>query len=108
MIAGYCIGGGLDLALRCDFRIASAESTFGVPAARLGLGYGFVDIKRLVDIVGPAYAREILYTGRRFTAAEALQMGLLHRVVAAEDLPGAVNTLGRELSPPTPRSPSAP
>jgi enoyl-CoA hydratase/carnithine racemase len=98
MIAGYCIGGGLDLALRCDFRIASAESSFGVPAARLGLGYGFIDVKRLVDIVGPAFAREILYTGRRFTAAEALQMGLLHRVVPAEDLAGAVNTLAETLA----------
>src|SRR4029077_15975007 len=67
MIAGYCIGGGLDLALRCDFRIAADGASFGLPAARLDLVYGFVDIKRLTYIVGPAYAREILYTGRRFT-----------------------------------------
>ena len=98
MISGYCIGGGLDLASRCDFRIASEDSSFGVPAARLGLGYGFVDVKRLVDIVGPAYAREILYTGRRFTAAEALQMGLLHRVVPAGELPGAVGALAETLA----------
>ena len=69
-----------------------------MPAARLGLGYGFIDVKRLVDIVGPAYAREILYTGRRFTAAEALQMGLLHRVVAADELPGAVGALAETLA----------
>ena len=86
MIRGYCIGGGLDLALRADLRIASDDSRFGVPAARLGLGYGFSDVSRLVDLVGPAHAKEILYTGRQFSAGEALAMGLIHRVVPAAGL----------------------
>ena len=98
MIQGYCIGGGMDLALRCDFRIATTESSFGVPAARLGLGYGFVDVKRLVDVIGPAAAKEVLYTGRRFTAAEALTMGFLHKLVPAEGLAEAVSQLAETLA----------
>jgi enoyl-CoA hydratase/carnithine racemase len=98
MIRGYCIGGGMDLASRCDFRIAATDSTFGVPAARLGLGYGFVDVKRLVDLLGPAAAKEILYTGRRFTATEAFYMGFLNKVVPAEGLAGAVSELAEMLA----------
>ena len=63
MIKGYCIGGGLGLALCCDLRIASDNSKFGVPAAKLGLGYAYPGLKRLVDVVGPAFAKEIFYTG---------------------------------------------
>jgi enoyl-CoA hydratase/carnithine racemase len=98
MIRGYCIGGGMDLASRCDFRIAAADSTFGVPAARLGLGYGFVDVKRLVDLLGPAAAKEILFTGRRFTATEAFYMGFLTKVVPAEGLVAAVGDLAETLA----------
>ncbi len=81
MIRGYCIGGGVGLALCCDLRICSDNSKFGVPAAKLGLGYGFDGIKKLVDLVGPSFAKEIFFTARQFTAAEALQMGLVNRVV---------------------------
>src|SRR5690349_12664986 len=81
MIRGYCIGGGVGLALCCDIRICSDNSKFGVPAAKLGLGYGYKGIKKLVDVVGPSYAKEIFFTARQFTAAEALQMGLVNRVV---------------------------
>ncbi|HXQ40692.1 MAG TPA: enoyl-CoA hydratase [Candidatus Udaeobacter sp.] len=98
MIRGYCIGGGLDLALRTDLRIASEDSRFGVPAARLGLGYGFSDVRRLVDVVGPAYAKEILFTGRQFTAGEALAMGLIHRVVPAATLSEGVAKLAETLA----------
>jgi enoyl-CoA hydratase len=80
MIHGYCIGGGLDLALRCDLRVAGADARFGIPAARLGLGYAFSDVKRLVQFVGPASAKELFYSGRQFSAAEALQMRLVNRV----------------------------
>jgi enoyl-CoA hydratase/carnithine racemase len=93
MIRGYCIGGGVDLALRCDIRIASDDARFGVPAAKLGLGYPFSDVNRLVGIVGPAFAKEIFYSGRQFTAAEALQMGLVNRVVPAGELEGSVRAL---------------
>ncbi len=75
MIRGYCIGGGLGLATCCDLRIASDNSRFAVPAAKLGLGYGYTGLKRLVDIVGPAFAKEIFYTARQFDAQEALRHG---------------------------------
>src|SRR6202012_4529541 len=78
MIRGYCIGGGMGLATCCDIRIASDNSRFAVPAAKLGLGYGYVGLRRLVDIVGPAFAKEIFYTARQFDAQEALTMGLIN------------------------------
>jgi enoyl-CoA hydratase len=86
MIRGYCIGGGVGLALCCDLRICSDNSKFGVPAAKLGLGYGYKGIKKLVDVVGPSFAKEIFYTARQFTAAEALQMALVNRVLPADEL----------------------
>jgi enoyl-CoA hydratase/carnithine racemase len=86
MIQGYCIGGGLGLALCCDLRICSDNSKFAVPAAKLGLGYGFKGIKKLVDVVGPSFAKEIFYTARQFTAAEALTMGLVNRVLPVAEL----------------------
>jgi enoyl-CoA hydratase len=86
MIRGYCIGGGLGLATCCDLRICTDNSRFAVPAAKLGLGYGYVGLKRLVDIVGPAFAKEIFYTARQFDAQEAVTMGLVNRVVPAAEL----------------------
>src|ERR1700736_2459840 len=86
MIQGYCIGGGLGVALCCDLRLASENSRFAVPAAKLGLGYGFSGIKRLADLVGPSFAKEIFYTARQFDATEALQMGLVNRVRPASEL----------------------
>jgi enoyl-CoA hydratase/carnithine racemase len=90
MIRGYCIGGGLATALACDLRIAAEGSRFGVPAAKLGLGYAYDGIKKLIDMVGPAYAREIFYTARQFTAEEALQMGLINRLLPDGELEGFV------------------
>jgi len=86
MIRGYCLGGGLGLAVCCDLRIASDDSRFGIPAAKLGVGYGFAGIKRLADLVGPSFTKEIFYTARQFDAAEALAMGLINRAVPAEKL----------------------
>jgi len=86
MIHGYCIGGGVGLALCCDLRICSDNAKFGVPAAKLGLGYGFKGIKKLVDVVGPSFAKEIFFTARQFSAAEALQMGLVNRVLPDAEL----------------------
>lgn len=86
MIRGYCVGGGVSTALSCDLRIAAEGSSFAVPAARLGLGYDFEGVRKLVDVVGPAFAREIFYTARRFDAQEALAMGLVNRVVPADGL----------------------
>lgn len=86
MIQGYCIGGGLGVALCCDLRLAAENASFAVPAAKLGLGYAFDGIKRLVDVVGPSFAKEIFYTARQFDAAEALQMRLINRVVPTSDI----------------------
>jgi enoyl-CoA hydratase len=81
MIRGYCIGGGMSLAVNCDIRIASEGSRFGVPAAKLGLGYRFDGIKRLASVVGPAATAEIFFTARQFSSQEALHMGLANRVL---------------------------
>src|SRR5688572_22291772 len=86
MIRGYCIGGGTGIAVSCDIRIAADDARLGVPAAKLGLGYRFAGIKRLADIVGPSFAAEIFYTGRQFSAQEALQMNLINRLVPAAEL----------------------
>jgi enoyl-CoA hydratase/carnithine racemase len=98
MIRGYCIGGGVGLALCCDLRICSDNSKFGVPAAKLGLGYGFTGIKKLVDVVGPSFAKEIFYTARQFTAAEALQMGLVNRVLPEAELEKYVTDYAETIS----------
>ena len=86
MIRGYCMGGGLGIAVVCDMRIASDDSQFGVPAAKLGVGYRFNGIRRLTEVVGPQFTAEIFYTGRRFSAQEALQMGLINRMLPAAEL----------------------
>ena len=86
MIRGYCMGGGLGVAIACDLRIAAEGSRFGVPAAKLGVGYRYGGLKRLSDIVGPSFTAEIFYTGRQFSTEEALQMGLVNRVLPAAEL----------------------
>ena len=86
MIRGYCIGGGMGLASSCDIRICTPNSRFAVPAAKLGLGYDFPGLKRLVDLVGPSFAKEIFYTARQFDAAEAKDMGFANRVVPEEEI----------------------
>ena len=86
MIHGYCIGGGAAIAVGCDIRIASDSAKFGVPAAKLGLGYRFDGINRLSSIVGPSFTAEIFFTARQFTAQEALQMGLVNRLLPAAEL----------------------
>lgn len=88
MIRGYCIGGGLNIANLCDLRIASDDARFGIPAAKMGLGYRASSMKHLVDIVGAAYAREIMITARQFSAEEASRMGLVHKVVPVPELEG--------------------
>ncbi len=98
MIRGYCIGGGMGLALCCDLRICSDNSKFAVPAAKLGLGYGYKGIKKLVDVVGPSFAEEIFFTARQFTAQEAETMGLVNRVVPAEELEAYVKNYADTIS----------
>lgn len=81
MIRGVCVGGGVGIALNCDIRIGAEDARFSIPAAKLGLGYGHVGLKLLVDLVGPSFAKEIFYTARLFSASEALAMGLINRVL---------------------------
>jgi enoyl-CoA hydratase len=86
MIRGYCIGGGCGVAIDCDLRIASEDSVYAIPAGRLGLGYRYDGIRRLIDLVGPSFATEIFYTARKFNAQEALAMGLINRLLPAAEL----------------------
>jgi len=86
MIRGYCIGGGMGIASSCDIRICSPNSRFAVPAAKLGLGYDFPGLKRLVDLVGPSFTKEIFFTARQFDAGEAKDMGFANRVVPEDEL----------------------
>ena len=92
-IRGYCIGGGLGLAIGCDIRICTEDSRFAIPAARLGLGYGLEPTRRLVRLVGPASAAEILYTGAQFGADAARAMGLVNRVVPPGELDAVVDDM---------------
>lgn len=85
-IDGFCIGGGVALSLSCDLRICGEGSQFAVPAAKLGLGYGYEGLNRLVNVVGPSFAKEIFFTARRFNAEEARVMGLVNRVVPDADV----------------------
>ena len=93
MIRGYCLGGGMAVAMTADMRIATEESQFGIPAARLGIAYGFDGLSKLVDLVGPAFANEILLTGRRLNAEEALRIGLVNRVVPDGELEKTVDEI---------------
>jgi enoyl-CoA hydratase/carnithine racemase len=86
MIRGYCLGGGVGIASACDLRIAADDARFGIPAAKMGLGYRATSMKKLVDIVGKPAALEIMITARQFSADEALRMGLVHKVVPVTEL----------------------
>ena len=90
-IRGFCFGGGLGLAAACDIRICSDTSTFRMPAARLGLGYGHTGIKRFTDVIGLANATDIFVTARRFDAPDALRMGFVSRVCQASDIDAIVD-----------------
>jgi len=85
-IRGACIGVGLSLALCCDLRLAAANAVFSHPAARFGMGVSYASVRRLVSLVGASLAAELIYTARRYSAAEALQMRLVTRVAASEAL----------------------
>ncbi len=107
MISGVCIGGGVQVALSCDIRIAARGTRFGVPAARLGLAYPLEGVNLLADTVGPANARDILLSARLFDAEEALQMGLINRLVDAEKLEDNVRDYVLKMSSNAPLTMSA-
>ena len=104
MIHGFCMGGGLEIALACDLRYCSASAQFGIPAAKLGLAYNVEGHKRLLETVGHARAREIMFLGRRYPAEEALAMGLVHRVLGNDALESFVNEVLQNLSDNAPLS----
>ena len=85
-IRGYCLGGGVNVALACDIRIAATNSVFSIPATRLGLGYRFSAMKNLTDLIGPGYAKDLFFTGRRIAADEAHRIGLVNRIAEPEAL----------------------
>ncbi|MBK6657658.1 MAG: enoyl-CoA hydratase/isomerase family protein [Proteobacteria bacterium] len=97
-IRGFCIGGGLAVALSCDLRYCADDSQFAIPAARLGLGYGIHGHRRLVATVGHAQAREIMFSARRYDAAGALELGLVNRVLPATELDAWVRALAHDLA----------
>ena len=104
MIHGFCLGGGLGLALSCDLRIADEVARFAIPAAKLGLAYKARWIAALLRAVPPAFAKEILFTGRRLGPTEALAIGLVNRVVPPAGLAGEVGALAAEIAANAPLS----
>jgi enoyl-CoA hydratase len=92
MIRGYCLGGGMAIALNCDLRICTEESSFGIPAAKLGIGYAADRLGQLVDLVGPSAAKDLLFTGRRCNAQEALRLGIVNYVLQADELEAFVES----------------
>ena len=85
-IRGYCIGGGMNVAISCDIRVASTDAVFSIPATRLGLGYRVSAMQNLVNLIGPGFAKDIFFTGRRLDAAEASRIGLVNRLAAPNEL----------------------
>ncbi len=97
-IRGFCLGGGMQVAMSADIRIASDNSQFGIPAAKLGIAYGYDGLKNLVSLVGPSWARLIMYTGMKIDAAEAVRIGLVDRVVPDAGLWDATMEIARTIS----------
>jgi enoyl-CoA hydratase len=97
-IRGFCLGGGMQLAMLADIRIAAEDSQFGIPAAKLGIAYGYDGLKHLVSLVGPSWARLLMYTGMRIDASEAVRIGLVDRVVPDAQLWSAANEIARTIS----------
>ena len=98
MIQGFCIGGGLAVSLSADVRFATTTSTFGIPAAKLGLGYEYAGVAALARLVGPSNARDILFSGRFMPADEALRMGLVNFVVNEGELEARVRSYAEAIA----------
>jgi enoyl-CoA hydratase/carnithine racemase len=98
LLRGACTGGGCGLALACDLRLATSDAFLAIPPAKLGLAYSLADSKRLYDLVGPSRAKEILYTGRRVGAEEALRLGLINEIVPADELDNRAHALAEDIA----------
>ena len=97
-IRGFCLGGGMQVAMSADIRIAAEDSQFGIPAAKLGIAYGYDGLKHLVSLVGPSWARLLMFTGMRIHSSEAVRIGLVDRVVPNEQLWDATMEIARTIS----------
>ena len=97
-IRGFCLGGGMQVAMLTDIRIAAKDSQFGIPAAKLGIAYGYEGLRHLVSLVGPSWARLIMYTGMKIDSAEALRIGLVDRVMPNGELWDATLEIARTIS----------
>jgi len=104
MIRGFCMGGGLAIAMSADLRFAAEDAVFGIPAANLGIAYAHDSIRRLVGLVGPSAAKDILYSARRLDAQEALRIGLISRICTPDALEEAVRDYAMLLSEKAPLS----
>lgn len=98
MIRGYCIGGGLNLAICCDMRYATEASKFALPAAKLGLGYGYPGLRRYTETIGPVATKEIFFTARQFSSAEAVRWGIVNEVVADAELEARVMSVAETIA----------
>ncbi len=97
-IRGFCLGGGMQVAMSADIRIAAEDSQFGIPAAKLGIAYGYDGLKHLVSLVGPSWARLLMFTGMRIHSSEAVRIGLVDRVVPDAELWDATMEIARTIS----------
>ena len=97
-IRGFCLGGGLQIAMLADMRFAAQDSQFGIPAAKLGIAYGYDGLRHLVSLVGPSWARLLMFTGMRIDAAEAGRIGLVDRVLPDAALWPAVMEVARSIA----------
>ncbi|MGC2086942.1 MAG: enoyl-CoA hydratase [Bradyrhizobium sp.] len=97
-IRGFCLGGGLQIAMLADMRFAAEDSQFGIPAAKLGIAYGYDGLRNLVSLIGPSQARLLMYTGARIGSAEALRIGLVDRVMADDDLISATSEIAHTIA----------
>jgi len=98
MIRGYCVGGGLGIAVCCDLRIANGAARFAVPAAKLGLGYGYANMRRIMDLVGPQFVTEMLLTARQFDAGQAERTGLVNHVVPDTEIESYVREMAETIA----------
>lgn len=98
MIDGACVGGGCGLAVACDLRLASSQSRLGITPVKLGLIYSVQDAKQLMELVGPAHAKSILFTGRLVSAEEALGMGLVNALYPADELEHETHGLAQTIA----------
>src|SRR5262249_2554012 len=97
-IRGFCLGGGMLVAMLSDIRMAGEDSQFGIPAAKLGIAYGYDGLRHLVSLVGPSWARLLMYTGMRIDSKEALRIGLVERVLPDAELWDATMEIARTIS----------